>query len=344
MAAKYRITELLGDGIGPELADAVHTLVEHLPVDLEFDPIDLSLPARISGGRTVYEAAADSIRRNRWALKYPTITAEESPNQVLRKLLGFSVIHRPVATVPGVPTNFRKELDVDIIRIATGGTYDDPGRTIGTEAAVSLRIVERGPCQEAARYAFALGRKTGKTVTSASKYTIQQATDGLFKSVVKEVAAEFPDVAAQEELFDALLAKIIMQPQRYQIILVLNEYGDFLSDMACGLAGSMGIGASASLSFNGANEVRCGLFDPAGGTAPDIAGQNKANPTAIFLALAQLLYQLGEVEIASTVKNSTLELLRLGVATADLGGDRSTTAFTRAVAEEVSRRLAPACA
>ena len=341
MSTRYRVTELLGDGIGPELAASVYTVVEQLPIHIEFEPVDLSLPARHSRGAAVYEEAAESVRRNRWALKYPTITAEESPNQVLRKLLGFTVIHRPVATIPGVPTNFRKDLDVDIIRIATGGTYDDPGRTIGTEAAVSLRIVERQPCWEAARYAFSLGRKTQKTVTSASKYTIQRATDGLFKSVVAEVAREFPDVEAHEDLFDALLAKVIMHPERYQIVLVLNEYGDFLSDMACGLAGSMGIGASASLSFDGSDEVKLGLFDPAGGTAPDIAGANKANPTAIFLALAQMLYQMGEVEAASTVKNSTLDLLRDGITTPDLGGDRTTTQFTEAVAGEVSRRLAP---
>lgn len=342
MAARYRVTELLGDGIGPELAAAVYTLVEHLPFELDFEPVDLSLPARQSRGMAVYEEAADSVRRNRWALKYPTVTADESPNQVLRRMLGFSAIHRPVATIPGVPTNFRQELDLDIIRVATGGTYDDPGRAIGTEAAVSLRIVERGPCREAARYAFALGRKTGKTVTSASKYTIQRATDGLFKSVVEEVATEFSDVTAQEELFDALLAKIILWPQRYQIILVLNEYGDFLSDMACGLAGSMGIGASASLTLGGDDEVQLALYDPAGGTAPDIAGQNKANPTAIFLALAQLLYQVGEIEVASTVKNATLDALREGIRTPDLGGTHTTTEFTNTVAAEISRRLAPA--
>jgi isocitrate dehydrogenase (NAD+) len=257
-------------------------------------------------------------------------------------MLGFSVIHRPVATIPGVPSNFRKKLDLDIIRVARGGTYDDPGCTVGSDAAVSLRIVERTPCREAAYYAFALARKTGKSVTSTSKHTIQRATDGLFESVVDEVAAEFPDVVAREELFDALLAKIILCPERYQIVLALNEYGDFLSDMACGLVGSMGIGASASLAFDGPNRIRYGLFDPAGGTAPDIAGQNKANPTAIFLALAMLFDQLGEAELAGAIRASTFDLLRGGITTPDLGGDRSTSQFAEAVASEVARRSAPA--
>ena len=188
------------------------------------------------------------------------------------------------------------------MRIATGGTYDDPGRMIGEDGAVSLRIVERRPVREAARYAFNLARKTGKRVTSASKYTIQKATDGLFEQVAKEVRAPVPEVPHSVELFDALLGKVIMAPEKFQIVLVLNEYGDFLSDMACGLAGSLGIGASANLAFDSAAVVRVALFDAAHGTAPDIAGKNLANPTAIFLALSLLLYQLGEIAVGQAVK------------------------------------------
>jgi isocitrate dehydrogenase (NAD+) len=240
-----------------------------------------------------------------------------------------------------VPTNFRRELDLDIVRIATGGTYDDPGRLIGEDGAVSLRIVERRPVQEAARYAFSLARKTGnKRVTSSSKYTIQKATDGLFERIVKEVAGQFPEVPHNVELFDAMLGKVIMAPEKFQIVLVLNEYGDFLSDMACGLAGSLGIGASANLAFDAAAVVRVAMFDAAHGTAPDIAGKNLANPTAIFLALAMLLYQLGETSLGHTVKTSTLDLLRQGVRTRDLGGQESTDSFTAAVAAEVARRCA----
>lgn len=161
----YKVTELLGDGIGPELSEAVHRLAEALPIDLQFEAIDLSLENRRARKMAVYDEAVSSVEANKVALKYPTITAEESPNQILRRRLDLSVIHRPVYTIPGVPSNFRPELDVDIIRIATGGTYDDPGRMIGDSGAVSLRIVERKPVLEAARYAFNLARKTGKNVT-----------------------------------------------------------------------------------------------------------------------------------------------------------------------------------
>jgi isocitrate dehydrogenase (NAD+) len=337
MRPTYPVTELLGDGIGPELSRAVHRLAEALPVRLEFVPVDFTLENRRARGRAVYDQAIETITTTGVALKHPTTTAEESPNAILRRRLDLSVIHRPVYTIPGVPTNFRRELDLDIVRIATGGTYDDPGRMIGEDGAVSLRIVERKPVSQAARYAFNLARKTGKRVTSSSKYTIQRATDGLFEQVTKEVAGQFPEVPHSVELFDAMLGKVIMAPERFQIVLVLNEYGDFLSDMACGLAGSLGIGASANLGFDAAAVVRVALFDAAHGTAPDIAGKGLANPTAIFLALSLLLYQLGEIAAGHAVKEATLGLLRQGVRTRDLGGQESTDSFTEAVAAEVAR-------
>ena len=342
MRPTYKVTELLGDGIAEELSRAVHALAEALPIHLEFEPVDLSLANRRRNQKTVYDQAVASIVANKVALKYPTVTAEESPNQVLRKRLDLTVIHRPVTTIPGVPSNFKPEIDLDIVRIATGGTYDDPGRMIGEDGAVSLRIVERRPVREAARYAFNLARKTGKTVTTASKYTIQKATDGLFEKVSNEVAEGYPEVAHKVELFDALLGKVIMAPEKFQVVLVLNEYGDFLSDMACGLAGSLGIGASANLAFDASAVVRVAMFDAAHGTAPDIAGKNLANPTAIFLALVLLLYQIGEIRVATAVKGATLDLLRQGTRTKDLGGKESTASFTAAVAEEVGRRLSAA--
>jgi len=336
---KYRITELLGDGISSELAAAVRTVVARLPVEIEFESVDLSLENRLARGMALYDDAADAMHRNRFTLKYPTTTAKESPNAILRQRCHFSVIHRPVATIPGVPTNFRGQLALNIVRVATGGTYDDPGRGIGTEAAVSLRIVERKPCWEAARYAFALSQRLGRSMTSASKHTIQRATDGLFETIASEVGRGFPDVLHQEELFDALLAKIIMHPDRYSVVLVLNEYGDFLSDMACGLIGSMGMGASSSLSFDAQGDVKLAMFDPAGGTAPDIAGKNLANPAAIILALAMLLTEIGEHELGLELERSTLELIGRGVRTRDLNGQLSTSEFAAAVGDELASRL-----
>jgi isocitrate dehydrogenase (NAD+) len=336
---RYEITELLGDGIGPELCQAIHTLVEALPLTLDFIQIDLSLENRHKVGPKIYEKAYEAILQTRFALKYPTVTEEESPNVVLRKLCNFSVIHRPVMTLPGVKSNFTKKLDLDIVRVATGGTYEDPGRMIGKDAAVSLRVVERATTQTAAIFAFELAKRTHRSVTSASKYTIQRITDGLFEDIVAQVEKRYPGVPHKKELFDALLAKIIMHPEDYQVILVLNEYGDFLSDMACGLVGSLGIGASGSYAFDEQGNITLALFDPAGGTAPDIAGKNKANPTAIFLAFSQLLFQLGEATLATLIRDSTLSVLERGITTPDLGGSYGTMEFTQEVIAEIKRRL-----
>jgi len=327
-AVSYVITELLGDGISAELAESVRILIDALPVDIKLESVDLSLANRKRRGREIFDEAENSIRKNRYALKYPTTTDGESPNAILRQRCRFSVIHRPVTTLPAVPNNFRRELDLNIIRVARGGTYDDPGRAIGSEVAVSLRIVERQVCWEAANYAFALARRLGCHVTSGSKHTIQAATDGLFETVVDEVSQQFDDVTRQEELFDALLAKVIMFPERFNVVLVLNEYGDFLSDMACGLAGSTNSG-----------EVELAMFDPAGGTAPDIAGQDIVNPAAIFLAMEMLMAELGEPRVAAAIRAAVVENLQQGHTTRDLGGSLSTTQFSHRVADSLAEHL-----
>jgi isocitrate dehydrogenase (NAD+) len=332
---KQRITEFLGDGVGEELSKAVHRLVEVLPVSVEFVPVDLSLHNRQTRGAPLFQEAYKAIRETRFALKYPTITADESPNAVLRRMCKFSVIHRPVYTIPGVPRNFKPELDVDIVRVATGGTYEDPGRMIGDSGAVSVRITEREPVVQAAVFAFELGRKHRKSVTSSSKYTIQRATDGLFEQIVEEIHTKaYADVKHKKELFDALLAKLIMKPADFEIMVLPNEYGDFLSDLACGLAGSLGLGASGSYSFTQYYGVDLAMFDPTHGTAPDIAGKNKVNPTAMFLALGQLLSTVGE-SAGAHIRDQTIKMLGDGVLTGDLGGKASTTEFT----EELCKRL-----
>lgn len=329
----YPVVELLGDGIGPELSEAVHFLADKaLPFRIEWRPIDLSVDNREHRGAKLYDEAVKAITETGSALKHPTSTVKESPNAVLRRALDLQVIHRPVSTIPGIPTNFNARIDLDIVRIATGGTYDDPGRLIGTEAAVSLRIIEKEPCRQAAIYAFELAKKMKKSVTSSSKHTVQRATDGLFEAIVKEVSRAYPRVPHRVELFDALLAKIVMKPANFDVVLVLNEYGDFLSDMACGLVGSLGIGASGNYGFDAARKVRVGLFDAAHGTAPDIAGQRKANPTAIYLAFSLLLYHLGEIRAASAVKNAVLALLDEGKSTPDVGGSLTMMEFVRQVA------------
>jgi isocitrate dehydrogenase (NAD+) len=338
----YRVVELLGDGISPELSQSVHTVAEALPCRLEFHAIDLSEANRKARGEALYAESVRAMKATGVALKYPTATVAESPNQVLRERCQFSVIHRPVCTIPGIPTNFTKTLDVDVIRIATGGTYDDPGRRVGPDAAVSVRVIERGPSRHAARYAFQLAAQRGTSLVSASKYTIQRATDGLFEEAVEEVAREFPRVPRRKELFDALLYNLIMHPEKYAVIVTPNEYGDFLSDMACGLIGSLGLGDSTSLAFDDAGKVTLAMFDPAGGTAPDIAGKDLANPTAALISLANLLRHVGEAEAGARLRATLWSEIGSGRGTRDVGGTRSTGEFARGVAQALGLRTAGA--
>lgn len=340
------ITELLGDGIGPELAESVHAVAESLPVEFKFNPVDWSLANREAKGDEVIDEAEEAMRRTRLAVKYPTITNKESPNALIRRRLNFSVIYRPAISIKGIHSNFKEDVNLHIVRIATGGTYDDPGQLIGADAAVSLRMVERKPCLQAAHFAFQLARKKGMrygdshySVTSSSKHTIQRVTDGLFESVVKGVAGEYENVDHHVELFDALLAKIILNPSDFEVVLVLNEYGDFLSDMASGLVGSLGTGSSGNYSFDSNYNVEIAMFDPAGGTAPDIAGKNICNPAAVLLSLGMLLDHVERYDLGHALRMSLLGALESGQSTRDLGGKLNTDEFTRVVIDNIAEHL-----
>ncbi|MEI6231792.1 MAG: isocitrate/isopropylmalate family dehydrogenase [Planctomycetota bacterium] len=331
--AEYKITELLGDGISTELSKSVHAVVDALPVKLLIEQVDLTLENRRID-KKIYDTALACMSRTDATLKYPTITETESPNKIIRERCKFSVIHRPCVTIPGVPTNFNKPLDIDIVRVATGGTYDDAGRRIGLHSAVSVRVIERLPCRQAAQFAFQLAGKRGRTVTSASKYTIQQATDGLFEEAVSEVARGYSFIKHKRVLFDALLAELVMHPERVQIVVCPNEYGDFLSDSAAGLVGSLGLADSSSFAYRDDGSISMAMFDPAGGTAPDIAGKDLANPTAALFALCSMLIYLSEVDTGEKLKAAILECIGEGKSTKDLCGPLGTAAFTDAVIQK----------
>ena len=340
--SKIVITELLGDGIGPELANSVHMVADALPADIEFVPVDWSVENREAKVIACIDEAEASMRATKLALKYPTETRTRSPNALIRRRLDFSVIYRPAISIKGINSNFKENVNLHIVRVATGGTYDDPGQKIGLDSAVSVRMVETRPCMQAAHFAFDLARKKGQTyggrnyrVTSSSKHTIQKVTDGLFESVVKKSAANFPDVQHNVELFDALLAKVIMKPQDFEVVVTLNEYGDFLSDMASGLVGSLGTGASGNYSFNDDNTVDIAMFDPAGGTAPDIAGMNVANPSAVLLAFGMLLDHIDRYDLGHALRLALLSAIQDGECTRDLKGKLNTDEFTKVVIERM---------
>ncbi|HJM39820.1 MAG TPA: isocitrate/isopropylmalate family dehydrogenase [Planctomycetota bacterium] len=333
------VAEFHGDGISKELSDSIHKVASCLPLDVRFHPVDLSLERRRTDPKGSYKDAEDAIRAHGVAMKYPTVTETESPNKVLRERFDFSVIHRPVKSIPGVPTRHTGKVDLHIIRIAVGGTYEDAGRRIGTEAAVSVRVIERKPSWHANQFAFHQAKRIGSDVVSTSKYTIQKETDGFFEEIAEEVAALHPDIPHRSELFDALLAKMIMRPEDYSVVVCPNEYGDFLSDAACGMIGSIGLGASANYAFTEGGDISLAMFDPAGGTAPDIAGMNKCNPTAAIWAFAMLLTHCGFRGLGSMLDAAVRDTIASGQTTADLGGTLSTDEFTKAVCATMQTEL-----
>lgn len=332
------VAELNGDGIAAELRDAVHALNEALGSPVTFRPVDWSLERREAPG-TALEEGVEAVRALGAAMKYPTITRSVSPNQALRDSLDLAVIHRPCRTYPGVSRNYSGAIDLHVVRVATGGTYEDAGKRIGRYSAVSIRVMERTPVEHAAHFAFRLAERHRHRVVSTSKYTIQRAADGLFEEIVDEVAQEYRNTEHQRELFDSLLAKVILNPERFDVIVTPNEYGDFLSDMVYGLIGSIGLGASASYAFTPSHQANIGIFDPAGGTAPDIAGKGIANPSGAIEAYGYLLEYCGQWDMSRRLIDAVRDCLAAGETTGDLGGSLGTMAFTEAVARRALPRV-----
>ena len=277
-------------------------------------------------------SAATNARWRAWprappTLKYPTATERESPNKVLRERCQFSVIHRPVVTIPGVPTNFKKPIDLDIVRVATGGTYDDAGRRIGLHSAVSVRVIEREPCRRAAQFAFQLAGKRGRTVISSSKYTIQQATDGLFEEAVDEVARDYTFIKHERILFDALLAKLAMQPESIQVVVCPNEYGDFLERLRRGTDRQPRPRRQRQFCVSrerqrGDGDVRSGRRHRAGHRR-----QKRRQSDRRDLCAQQMLTYLGEVQTGQRLKAAVLACIPSGQTTRDLGGSMNTDAL-----------------
>jgi isocitrate/isopropylmalate dehydrogenase len=325
-----QVVELNGDGIAHELRDSVHAINEALGSPVAFAPVDWSVERRESDP-TAVEEGCERVNQLGVALKYPTVTETLSPNKIMRERCGLAVIHRPCRSYPGVSRNYTGSLDMHVVRVATGGTYEDAGHRIGYHSAVSIRVMERTPCEHAAHFAFQLAGRSRKSVVSGSKYTIQRAADGLFEEVVDEVSVKYPGVERRRELFDALLAKLVLTPELFDVVVTPNEYGDFLSDAAYGLIGSIGLGASASYAFNADHLPVTGIFDPAGGTAPDIAGKGVANPTGAIEAFGYLLQYCGEERSGRALIEAVRSCIAAGEKTRDLAGTLTTREFTGAV-------------
>src|SRR5512139_3370076 len=323
------ITLIPGDGIGPEVTAAVLRILEKAGFDAEWERHDAGAGAIARAGTPLPAELLDSIRRNRVALKGPLTTpighGFASVNVGLRKSLDLYANLRPVFNLPGVQGRFAG-VDLVIVRENTEDLYAGLEHEIIPGVVESLKIITRSASTRIARFAFDYARRNGrKRVTGVHKANIMKLGDGLFLESVREIAGHYPDVAYDERIVDAACMYLVLDPARFDVMLMPNLYGDIVSDLCAGFVGGLGVVGSANIGADAA------LFEAVHGSAPDIAGRNLANPTALLLSALLMLRHLGETRLADLIMAAlTNVLVGGGVRTRDLGGSATTTEFTEA--------------
>ena len=333
-AAKTRVTLIRGDGIGPEVADAVLAILEAAGAPLEFEEAVVGRVAEETGGDPLPPAVLDSIRRNRIALKGPVGTpigkGFSSVNVALRKKLDLYASLRPVRNVPAVPSRF-ENVDLVVVRENTEDLYSGLEHVVVPGVVESIKIITEKASTRIAKYAFAYAREHGrKRITAVHKANIMKLSDGLFLDCCRAVAAGYPDVTYDEMIVDNTCMQLVLDPTRFDMMLLENLYGDIVSDLCAGFIGGLGMAPGANIGETVA------IFEAVHGSAPDIAGKNKANPMALILSGAMMLDHLGEHAAADRVRNAVYAVLREGKKlTVDLGGTAGTTEIAEAIASRV---------
>jgi isocitrate dehydrogenase (NAD+) len=334
------VTLIPGDGIGPEITEAVLQILEAARADIAWDRQVGGMAALEATGNPLPGETLESVRRHRIVLKGPLTTPVgpgfRSVNVALRKEFDLYANVRPARTI--IPGGRYENVDIVLVRENTEGLY------IGFETYVSVggdpravaqstAIVTRVGCERIVRYAFEYAVRHGRRqVTVVHKANILKAVSGLFLDVAREVAEEYHGrVAMNDVIIDACAMKLVLDPRQFDVMVTTNMFGDILSDEIAGLVGGLGLAPGANIGTNGA------LFEAVHGSAPDIAGRGVANPTALLLAACMMLDHLGDFETAGRVRRAAERTLRDdGVRTPDVGGHASTHDFTDAIV----RRLA----
>jgi isocitrate dehydrogenase (NAD+) len=324
------ITLLPGDGIGPEVTDAVVRILEAAGVSITWERHVAGAAAFERTGTALPPEVIESIRRTKVALKGPLTTPVgegfTSVNVGLRKALDLYANLRPVWNLPGVPSRFQ-DVNLVIVRENTEDLYAGLEHQIIKGVVESLKIITEAASTRIARFAFAYARQHGrKKVTAAHKANIMKLSDGLFLESVRAVAREYPDVQYDEKIIDAACMHLVIDPTRFDVLVMTNLYGDIVSDLCAGLVGGLGVVGAANLGTD------IGVFEAVHGSAPDIAGQNAANPTALLLSALMMLRHIGEGAAAERIMMALVSVMGHAAArTRDLGGTASTSAFADAV-------------
>jgi isocitrate dehydrogenase (NAD+) len=327
------VTLIRGDGIGPEVADAVVSILQAAGAPLAWEEVRIGREAEAAEGDPLPERALESIRRNGVALKGPVGTPVgkgfQSVNVRLRQALDLYANLRPVKNLPSVESRFTG-VDLVVVRENTEDLYAGLEHTVVPGVVESLKIITEAASTRIARFAFDYARVHGRRrVTAIHKANIMKLSDGLFLNCVRRVAGDYPDVTFDERIVDAACMDLVMRPEKFDVLLLPNLYGDIVSDLAAGLVGGLGLVPGANLGVRGA------IFEAVHGTAPDIAGQDKANPTALLMSAILMLRHLELPELADRIERALFATFEAGIKTGDLGGTAGTKEFARAVAERV---------
>ncbi|MFN3202472.1 MAG: isocitrate/isopropylmalate dehydrogenase family protein [Bradymonadia bacterium] len=328
----YTVTLLPGDGIGPEVSSATVKVVEATGVPIRWESHLAGLDAVNAGQGTLPEETLESIRRNRVAIKGPITTPVgkgfRSVNVGLRQALDLYVSLRPVRTLTGLEHKVRHEgVNVVVFRENTEGLYAGREHEVVPGVVTGLKIMTRKACHRIAKYAFEYARWRGRRkVTVVHKASIMKLSDGLFLEEARKVAEDYPFIEMEDMTIDAVAMGLALDPTRFDVLLMENLYGDIISDLCAGLVGGLGVVPGANIGD------KCAVFEAVHGSAPDIAGQNKANPMALIFSACLMLRHIGEVVAATRIEKGIEAVLKAGeVLTGDLGGKASTTEITDAI-------------
>jgi isocitrate dehydrogenase (NAD+) len=326
----HTITLIPGDGIGPEVSAAVVRIIEAAGVDVRWETHYAGAQALEKFGDTLPAELLESIRRNKVALKGPITTPVgkgfTSVNVGLRKALDLYANLRPVRALPNVPCRY-PELDLVVVRENTEDLYSGIEHVVVPGVVESIKIITEKASTRVAKFAFEYARREGrKKVTAVHKANIMKLSDGLFLECFYRVGKDFPEIEADDKIVDNACMQLVMRPEQFDIMLLENLYGDIVSDLCAGLIGGLGLVPGANIGELGA------VFEAVHGSAPDIAGQGIANPTALLQSGILMLRYLGERDAAQKIEKSMLKVFEEGkVRTRDIGGAANTTEFADAI-------------
>ena len=336
----YTVTLVPGDGIGPEVASAAVRVLSATGVPLEWENENAGAGTMGKWGTALPPRVIDSIRKNKVALKGPTATpvgsGHRSVNVELRKVLDLYANLRPVATLPGVKSRY-EGVDLIVVRENTEDLYSGLEHIVVPGVVESLKIITEKASTRIARYAFEYARTHGRRrVTAVHKANIMKLSDGLFLDCCRAVAEGYPEVKYDELIVDNCCMQLVLDPTRFDMLLLENLYGDIVSDLCAGFIGGLGMAPGANIGEQAA------VFEAVHGSAPDIAGKNMANPIALILSGAMLLDHLGEHDAADRVREGVNAVLRDGSKlTRDLGGHAGTTEVAEAIARHIEGARKP---